>query len=451
MQHEINKDTKKIITLAFSNLSLQLLGFLYRTMLAKTVGTEVMGLNSLAMQIYSMVVSVCISGMNVTVITLASRIAKSNSEQIHALLKIAVKAFICLFLFVAAPILILKSQISARIIGVNTSSRIILWLLICILLTGFENLFKSIHIGNAKTSITALSELLEQITRFILVYLLLNFSLNNLNDVALERIYLGMIASECVSIGILSFSYKKNFCNENTIQWHCENKIKQTFFEILIPATATAVIGTAFESISTLILPQRLIVAGYVRESAISAIGALNGIISPIIAMPMCFIGAMNTVRQSKLASAAAINDFTSVKKFIGISICSVLTVVTIFYGTLGLYVDKMIDSIYGFTPNSKIIIMLCIKMIMVFFQITCMMILNSLMMQKMVLLFTTFGEAVQMILIYVLAANPFLHIYGYIFASIAGESIKLLLCFHVIKKICRHSQNFTGFILENA
>lgn len=438
MHHEINKDPKKIITLAFSNLSLQLLGFLYRTMLAKTVGTEVMGLNSLVMQIYSMVVSVCISGMNVTVITLASRITKPDSEQIYTLLKTAVTSFVCLFLSVAVPILILQAQISTRIIGINAPSRIIIWLLICIFLTGFENLLKSIHIGKAKTSITALSELLEQITRCMLVYMLIRLTPVESNDAALEKIYLGMIGSEGVSIGILLHSYRKNFHTKNTIQCYCEKETERMFFGILIPATATAVIGTAFESVSTLILPQRLVAAGYIREYAISTIGKINGIISPIIAMPMCIIGAMNTVRQSKIASTAALKDLSSLKKLIAVSILSVFFVVLVFYGTLGLYVNKMIDFIYGFTPDSKIIIMLCIKMIMVFFQITCMMILNSMMMQKKVLLFTTIGEAVQMILIYALTANPFFNIYGYIMASIIGESIKLLPCFYVIKKICR-------------
>lgn len=436
MRYGINREFKKILTLAFSNLGLQLLGFMYRTMLAKTVGTEVMGLNSLVMQIYSLVISVCISGMNVTVITLASRTAKSNSEETHELLKVAIKSFVCLFIFVAAPILILQNQITTRIVGVNASSRIIICLLLCIFLTGFENVFKSIHIGNGKTSITALSELLEQITRFILVYLLLRYTSINSNDVALEKIYLGMIGSEGVSISILLHSYSKKIHSPNLAQCYGKKETEQVFFRILIPATATAVIGTAFESVSNLLLPQRLVEAGYTREYAISTIGALNGIISPIVAMPMCFIGAMNIVRQSRIASATAHGDLILVRKLIKVSICSVIFVALVFYSSLGLYINEMFVSVYGFIPNSEIIVMLCIKMILVFFQITCMMILNSMMMQKKVLIFTVIGEAVQMILIYILTANPFLHIYGYIFASLIGELIKLLLCFDVITKI---------------
>ena len=77
----IGINARRVITLTLSNIALQALGFVYRMMLADCAGTTALGLQSLVMQIYSIAVSICISGLNVAVITVAARL---NAAEVGA-------------------------------------------------------------------------------------------------------------------------------------------------------------------------------------------------------------------------------------------------------------------------------------------------------------------------------------------------------------------------------
>ena len=55
-------------------------------------------------------------------------------------------------------------------------------------------------------------------------------------------------------------------------------------------------------------------------------------------------------------------------------------------------------------------------------------MIMNGMMMQNKILAHAVIGEIIQMLLIYLLCSNPFLHIYGYLAAMIIGEGLRLIL-----------------------
>lgn len=62
-------------------------------------------------------------------------------------------------------------------------------------------------------------------------------------------------------------------------------------------------------------------------------------------------------------------------------------------------------------------------------------MVLNAMMKQGLVLAFALIGEFIQLVLIYTLSANPFLHIYGYVIAMIIGECLRLIFNLLAIKR----------------
>lgn len=121
-----------IIILTLSNMVLQAIGFLYRMMLTKLAGTEAMGLNSLIMQIYSIAVSITISGMNVAVVTLAARASQSGEAAIRRIVRLAAKTYVVIYAAMAIPVLLLRKSIAAHLIGdINLSTSIAL-VLLCI-------------------------------------------------------------------------------------------------------------------------------------------------------------------------------------------------------------------------------------------------------------------------------------------------------------------------------
>lgn len=116
-KRRIGINARRVITLTLSNIALQALGFVYRMMLTDCAGTTALGLQSLVMQIYSIAVSACISGLNVAVITVAARLNAAGGRGIRTLTRCALLAFCVLFLLSAVPSFILRRSIALRLIG----------------------------------------------------------------------------------------------------------------------------------------------------------------------------------------------------------------------------------------------------------------------------------------------------------------------------------------------
>ena len=158
-KRRIGINARRVITLTLSNIALQALGFVYRMMLTDCAGTTALGLQSLVMQIYSIAVSVCISGLNVAVITVAARLNAAGGRGIRTLTRCALLAFCVLFLLSAVPSFILRRSIALRLIGDCKTEGAIPLVLICIFLTGTENILKSVHIAAGRVRTTAFSEI----------------------------------------------------------------------------------------------------------------------------------------------------------------------------------------------------------------------------------------------------------------------------------------------------
>ena len=125
-KRRIGINARRVITLTLSNIALQALGFVYRMMLTDCAGTTALGLQSLVMQIYSIAVSVCISGLNVAVITVAARLNAAGGRGIRTLTRCALLAYtvlseglqlILIYLFAALPQLHIYGCLAAMAAG----------------------------------------------------------------------------------------------------------------------------------------------------------------------------------------------------------------------------------------------------------------------------------------------------------------------------------------------
>ncbi len=446
-KRRIGINARRVITLTLSNIALQALGFVYRMMLTDCAGTTALGLQSLVMQIYSIAVSVCISGLNVAVITVAARLNAAGGRGIRTLTRCALLAFCVLFLLSAVPSFILRRSIALRLIGDCKTEGAIPLVLICIFLTGTENILKSVHIAAGHVRTTAFSEITEQTARFFLVWLLLKsfaansaFAMQGEPSFSVKLIITGMVLSEFFSVGFLSVSYFRTFVKKNRTFADTRpaagrfSGLFSELCEILLPAALTSVLGTVFSSAAALLLPGRLYAAGYSREAALQTIGVLNSVAVPLVVLPMAFAGAVAAVCMPAVSAAVQNNNenlHRIVKKSVG-----VLTFAVAANLLLLPFLKKLSALLFGIVPDWGVFILLTLKSCIIHFQIVTTAILNGLKEQKIVLAYTVLSEGLQLILIYLFAALPQLHIYGCLAAMAAGEGLRLALSVKRIRLI---------------
>lgn len=418
---------RRVLILTSSNLMLQLLGFVYRMMLSRLAGSEALGLQSLVMQVYSLTVSICISGLNVAVMTLAARL-EGNAAGIRKLTRAALLLFLFLFACAALPIFAFRAGIAERLIGDAETKTSIVLVLICIFMTGLENILKSVHFGSGIVHRPAISELIEQSIRYLLVFLLLKFVSNGTDHGIAALIILGMLGSEFFSVSFLAVSFKKSFPNNSAKQGQSGGETIRELVRILIPAGLTSVAGTVFASAASLMLPSRLMLAGYTRTQALSSIGILANVAVPLVFLPTAFASALSNVALPCVSAAFSNGDIGGVKRLARGSIGAAALAFLVFDLPLLPFFGKLAAVLFGSVPTLLCFLLLSLKAGVIYMQVAASAALNGMMKQKGVLFLAIFGEVSQLLLIYTLSALPALHIYGYLAAMAAGEGARLIL-----------------------
>ena len=90
------------IVLTGTSIVSQLLGFVYRILLSRLIGAEVMGLYQLIMPVYSVIMSITAVGLTVAVSTLSSSYhAQGNHTAIVQVLRRCLALFFLLFALAA--------------------------------------------------------------------------------------------------------------------------------------------------------------------------------------------------------------------------------------------------------------------------------------------------------------------------------------------------------------
>ena len=159
--------------LAASNFVLQLLGFVYRVLLGRLAGPEGLGVYTLAIQVYSIVMSVCSFGLCVAVTHVCARLYETADYRgIRKLIRFALLCFILLLSLLAVPILSFRGFIAKTLLSDSRTESALFIILICILFTGIENILKAAFLGCRLVRYTAVSELVVLLTMQAISFIL---------------------------------------------------------------------------------------------------------------------------------------------------------------------------------------------------------------------------------------------------------------------------------------
>ncbi len=296
--------------LALSNTVLLLLGFVYRVLLGRLAGAEGLGVYTLTIQVYSIVMSVCVAGLCVGVTHVsASLAAQHDTLGIKRLVRFALFCFLALLLIMAAPILLLRDSIASGILGDARTANALWMILICILLTGAENILKATFHGTRMVRFTAISEVGEQILRILLATMLLSRYINGDHGYTAFLIISVMTLSELYSVLFLGISYAAKFRHPARQKKKATTGIRRSFLKIAIPSTLTSMLSNVFASVSVVVFPSRLELAGYTRAQAVSALGLISGMVMPVLMLPSALVGALCTLIMPGIAASISRGD----------------------------------------------------------------------------------------------------------------------------------------------
>ena len=260
----------RLCLLCFSNIGLQLLGFVYRIFLSRFAGAEGLGVYRLAFSAYIVIHAAALSGVTMACTRLSAEwSAQGRAGAVRRLARRAFGTFLCFFICAGSILLGFRDWIGGTLLGDFRTIDAMPIMLVCIFLTGIENVLKSTMIGMNRVDNAAASELTEQLVRIGATIALLSME----QTADLERIavliFTGMAISECVSAAMMVHMYRRMKLPAAS----APPAGKNPFWNIVLPVSASALLTNGIASAGAVVLPARLVDPGLARTDAVSGLG----------------------------------------------------------------------------------------------------------------------------------------------------------------------------------
>ncbi len=424
--------------LACGNLALQALGFFYRIILSRFAGAEGLGVYRLVNSAYLVLNAGCLSGVTTACSRMsAAAEAKMEYGKTKAVLRLAFRVFFATFSICAAVVILKKNEIAEGLLGDVRCAKAFPFLLMCLGLTGIENIFKSLFIGLEQMRYTALSEVGEQTVRIISVgTLLMCYNGSDYGTVAM-LIFAGMVASEVFSALLLTFVFKRSVYASRTSE-PPSSGLRLEFFRMAVPLSASALCGNLISSAGSVMLPQRLMEAGLSYSEALSAMGVISGMAMPLILLPIALVSSVCTALLPAVTAAEAVRNNKRVCTLIGRAV-STIGLIAVPATAVLVPLAPDLSLLFFKQPLTKEYVMLLgMVAVSAYYQMASGSLLNALGLQRFSLVTSVSSELLQLILMCRWCAKPTMGIYGYLFAMLISAASAFSVNYVILQRHTR-------------
>jgi len=359
--------------------------------------------------------------------------AENRLEDAHRVVWISVKIFLFLFTLIAAIILSFSSFISENILGDVRTRASLLIVLPCLLFTGVENILKNYFFGTSHLKPPIISELSEQIVRFIAVISLLFVFKPQNPAISSALIICGMVISEVASVIILSRFYGRRKTSKTPVF--------KKIFHIAYPVSLTAVFNNLLSAANSVLIPKRLVAFGLSPDAALSEFGVLFGMTMPVVCLPFGLLGALATIIIPKMSEGMKNLSYLRRKAGKIIHTTSLIAIPSMCF--LVPFGKNLCRIMYGNPEAGAYMLPLCIATLFTFYHMSLTAVLNAIGMQKRAAIISIIGGMVQIIGTYLVGYQS-IGIAGFL----VGDIISAVFCAVLsLIPVMRHLKLHLSFI----
>ena len=271
------------------SVSEKVLGFLYRIYLSHSIGAEGIGLYSVALSVFGLLYTLCCSGIPITVSRLMT---KYKAQKQPLKVRKVITAGILLPLVFAIPITLafyLSGNGLSFLFADKRSFQIFLVILPGLTFTCVYSVLRGVFWGNKDFLPYSIIELLEEMVMIIVGVILVTSSSSVFQGAF--RVGVAVLVSYLFSfsLALIIFFIRKNRFSNPVSEF-------KPLIKSAMPITAMRSANSFATSLVSIILPLRLISAGYSQSDAMRSFGAMLGQTFPILSIPTTLIGSFTLV-----------------------------------------------------------------------------------------------------------------------------------------------------------
>ncbi len=302
---------KSTVYLTLAGIITKLLGFAYRVYMSNELGAEGMGLYQLIMPIYFLAWSITCSGITTTISKLTSEaVGKRDYTSIRQYfwqcisITTIVSIIFSIIVFIGSNFIAVTLLHEPRVI---TSIKI---LSLAFPFMAIGSCIRGYFYGLQKSSIPAISQVVEQFIKIIIIFLLVTY----FGELNLVYAILGIVLSEFIAFLYVCFEFKKynNFNGYSNIEVF-SSKTLGIILSMSIPLTTNRILTSLLSTYENILIPIKLQEYGLTRTEAISLFGQVTGMALPLIFFPSSLLMAISITLVPAISNAKAQNNIKAV------------------------------------------------------------------------------------------------------------------------------------------
>lgn len=303
-----SKFIKSSIILLIGGMMTKILGFAIKIVLTRKIGIIGMGLYSMIMPTFMLLLS--ISGMGLPTalnVLIASDKYNNKNLMITALfISLIIDILIFFTLFIFGNFIVANLLHDQRLLYPLLSISFVLPFI------SISSLFRTYFYAKERMFPHVISNVLEDVIKLLIIIFGINHFVHSLES-TITFIILSNIVCEFSSIIIFLICFPKFKIFKQDLKFN-RNNLK-AIFKIAIPTTLSRLVGTISYFLEPIILTTILIKLGYDNNYIIKEYGIINGFVLPIIMLPSFFTNAISQALMPIVSKNYYQNNIEYVKK----------------------------------------------------------------------------------------------------------------------------------------
>lgn len=437
---KVDKFFKNSFIVICSNIVTSIINFIFYIVLTARLKAEGLGLYGLIMPIYMFLQCLACDG----IITSMSRVTsvyyvKKDYKNLHRTVQ-TMLAFILVWVLIMLSFVFINSgNITKYMIKDSRALTALRVSCLAVVFISISSVLKGFFYGIGKFHVTAFIDIFEKMLRVITLMTITFFVVEKSTKTMVAIAYTALVAGEFTSCSILLIAYKRFKRLLKPGNTRKEGRIQLIFNNLLVsvPLMANGCLSTFLSSITTLIIPRRLVHTGMNYSSALELIAKFSGMSMNIVLFPLVIVSSISTVLIPELAGSMKNNDFWEMEKRIK-QVMKVSLLTALFSLLICQCIpDKLGILFYKRQDLGRLIKVASLSAFFCFLSSSSFGIMNSLGKQKLLLRNSIIVAVEELILTYVLVGIKRINIYGLAITLAATSVTAFLLNLHEIRKYC--------------
>lgn len=451
------------MVLIIANFLARFLGFIYKILLSRSLGSEGIGLYHLVFHAFLVIITITSSGIPVAVSKIvAQKMSLQDYKSCKKTLRISLLLGFTISIFLCILTLKNHDMLIKYIIKSNKLERSLIALIPAIPIVTMSSIFRSYYYGIKKVMPSANAQIFEQFLRVVFVVSLLYILDPQDLKISVMIATLGITVGEIGGLILLIASLKSNNIYPSNLSNkkfhsspykktnpHSKRRFRMPFgfyftdsasllWKIIIisfPITIARLVSVLMQSANMFLVPQRLQVSGYTLEQSVKVFGEVVGMSMPLLFLPFIVTSAFVVNLIPNISAENALMRSTNIesKSLLALRVALLISIpiafIFFFFGSpiCGFLYNKPSVGIY-LKYLSYSVIFLSLQHIIAG-------VLHGLGKQVLTTINHLIGMTIHLICIYFLVSIPYIGVNGFIIGFIISSFLMFILNFITLKR----------------